>query len=57
MTVDVDAAMVRALELAAAAQEWGDTPIGAVVLGPDRRRTPRCWPCGRLRGCTATGGG
>ncbi|OMQ14212.1 tRNA-specific adenosine deaminase, partial [Modestobacter sp. VKM Ac-2676] len=27
--------MVRALELAAAAQEWGDTPIGAVVLGPD----------------------
>jgi tRNA(adenine34) deaminase len=33
--VDVDAAMGRALELAAAAQEWGDTPIGAVVLGPD----------------------
>ena len=31
----VDAAMGRALELAAAAQEWGDTPIGAVVLGPD----------------------
>src|SRR3954463_16672943 len=27
--------MLRALELAAAAQEWGDTPIGAVVLGPD----------------------
>ena len=27
--------MGRALELAAAAQEWGDTPIGAVVLGPD----------------------
>ncbi len=35
MTVDVDAAMGRALELAAEAQEWGDTPIGAVVLGPD----------------------
>ena len=35
MTQDVDAAMGRALELAAAAQEWGDTPIGAVVLGPD----------------------
>jgi tRNA(adenine34) deaminase len=33
--VDLDAAMGRALELAAAAQEWGDTPIGAVVLGPD----------------------
>jgi tRNA(adenine34) deaminase len=33
--LDVDAAMVRALELAAAAPEWGDTPIGAVVLGPD----------------------
>ena len=32
---DVDAVMGRALELAAAAQEWGDTPIGAVVLGPD----------------------
>ena len=32
---EVDAAMGRALELAAAAQEWGDTPIGAVVLGPD----------------------
>jgi tRNA(adenine34) deaminase len=31
----VDAVMGRALELAAAAQEWGDTPIGAVVLGPD----------------------
>ena len=31
----VDAAMRRALELAAAAQEWGDTPIGAVVLGAD----------------------
>ena len=29
-----DEAMLRALELAAAAQEWGDTPIGAVVLGP-----------------------
>jgi len=27
--------MRRALELAAAAQGWGDTPIGAVVLGPD----------------------
>src|SRR5437763_10909334 len=27
--------MGRALELAAAAQQWGDTPIGAVVLGPD----------------------
>ncbi|MGZ4651029.1 MAG: nucleoside deaminase [Kineosporiaceae bacterium] len=26
--------MGRALELAAAAEEWGDTPIGAVVLGP-----------------------
>ena len=35
MTLDLDAAMGRALELAAAAQEWGDTPIGAVVLGPD----------------------
>jgi tRNA(adenine34) deaminase len=35
LTVDVQAAMGRALELAAAAQEWGDTPIGAVVLGPD----------------------
>jgi tRNA(adenine34) deaminase len=33
--VDVDAAMRRALALAAAAAEWGDTPIGAVVLGPD----------------------
>ena len=30
-----DEAMLRALELAAAAQQWGDTPIGAVVLGPD----------------------
>ena len=30
-----DEAMLRALELAAAAQEWGDTPIGAVVLGPE----------------------
>ena len=30
-----DEAMSRALELAAAAQEWGDTPIGAVVLGRD----------------------
>ncbi|WP_456591081.1 MULTISPECIES: nucleoside deaminase [unclassified Blastococcus] len=30
-----DAAMGRALELAAAAESWGDTPIGAVVLGPD----------------------
>src|SRR3954470_8732143 len=27
--------MGRALDLAAAAPEWGDTPIGAVVLGPD----------------------
>ena len=38
MTADraaVDAAMERALELAAAARDWGDTPIGAVVLGPD----------------------
>jgi tRNA(adenine34) deaminase len=35
VTLDVDAAMGRALELAAAAQEWGDTPIGAVVLAPD----------------------
>ncbi|HEY0125948.1 MAG TPA: deaminase, partial [Blastococcus sp.] len=35
MSLDVDAAMGRALELAAAAREWGDTPIGAVVLGPD----------------------
>ena len=34
VTPDLDAAMLRALELAAAAQEWGDTPIGAVVLGP-----------------------
>jgi tRNA(adenine34) deaminase len=32
---EVEAAMGRALELAAAAVEWGDTPIGAVVLGPD----------------------
>ena len=30
-----DEAMARALELAAAAREWGDTPIGAVVLDPD----------------------
>ena len=35
MTADLDAAMGRALELATAAEEWGDTPIGAVVLGPD----------------------
>ena len=35
MNPDIDVAMDRALELAAAAQEWGDTPIGAVVLGPD----------------------
>ncbi|MGY2004392.1 nucleoside deaminase [Blastococcus sp. SYSU DS1024] len=35
MTEDLDAAMGRALELAAAAESWGDTPIGAVVLGPD----------------------
>jgi tRNA(adenine34) deaminase len=35
VTPDLDAAMGRALELATAAQEWGDTPIGAVVLGPD----------------------
>ncbi len=34
LRVDLDAAMGRALELAAAAEEWGDTPIGAVVLGP-----------------------
>ncbi|RBY78377.1 nucleoside deaminase [Geodermatophilus sp. TF02-6] len=27
--------MDRALALAAAAAEWGDAPIGAVVLGPD----------------------
>jgi tRNA(adenine34) deaminase len=27
--------MGRALELAAAAVAWGDTPVGAVVLGPD----------------------
>ncbi len=33
--MSVDAAMDRALELAAAAVAWGDTPIGAVVLGPD----------------------
>ena len=32
--MDLDAAMGRALHLAAAAAEWGDTPIGAVVLGP-----------------------
>jgi tRNA(adenine34) deaminase len=31
----IDAAMARALELAGAAQQWGDTPIGAVVLAPD----------------------
>ena len=30
----VEAAMARALELAACAPEWGDTPVGAVVLGP-----------------------
>ncbi|MEI4273242.1 nucleoside deaminase [Klenkia sp. LSe6-5] len=30
-----DAGMARALELAAEAAGWGDTPIGAVVLGPD----------------------
>ena len=35
MRPEVDAAMGRALQLAAAAQEWGDVPIGAVVLGPD----------------------
>jgi tRNA(adenine34) deaminase len=35
VTPEVEAAMGRALELAAAAQAWGDTPIGAVVLGPD----------------------
>jgi tRNA(adenine34) deaminase len=35
VTPEVEAAMGRALELAAVAQEWGDTPIGAVVLGPD----------------------
>jgi tRNA(adenine34) deaminase len=35
LSVNVDAAMARALELAAAAQQWDDTPIGAVVLGPD----------------------
>ena len=35
VTAQVDAAMARALELAAEAQQWGDTPIGAVVLGPD----------------------
>jgi tRNA(adenine34) deaminase len=33
--VDVETAMGRALDLAAGAQEWGDTPIGAVVLGPE----------------------
>jgi tRNA(adenine34) deaminase len=32
---EIDAAMGRALELAAAAVEWGDTPIGAVVLDAD----------------------
>ncbi|GAA4300511.1 nucleoside deaminase [Klenkia terrae] len=31
----LDRAMGRALELAAAAGEWGDTPIGAVVLGAE----------------------
>ena len=35
MSTDVDAAMGRALQLAATAVAWGDTPIGAVVLGPD----------------------
>ncbi len=35
MSPDVDGAMARALELAATAVGWGDTPIGAVVLGPD----------------------
>jgi tRNA(adenine34) deaminase len=35
MTRGLHAAMGRALELAATAQQWGDTPIGAVVLGPD----------------------
>ncbi|WP_232797222.1 nucleoside deaminase [Blastococcus atacamensis] len=35
MTRDLDAAMGRSLELAAAAEGWGDIPIGAVVLGPD----------------------
>jgi tRNA(adenine34) deaminase len=35
MTLGLHAAMGRALELAATAQQWGDTPIGAVVLGPD----------------------
>ena len=35
MTLDLDAVMGRALELAAAAEQWGDTPIGAVVLGAD----------------------
>jgi len=73
VTPDIDAAMGRALELAAAAQEWGDTPIGAVVLGPDgsllaeaanaresavtRPRTPRCSLSVPRRGCTATAGG
>ncbi|MCV2491086.1 nucleoside deaminase [Geodermatophilus sp. YIM 151500] len=37
LTADVDTAMTRALELAAAAVGWGDTPIGAVVLAPDGR--------------------
>ncbi len=32
---ELDAAMGRALELAAGAVEWGDTPIGAVVLEAD----------------------
>src|SRR4051794_20453935 len=73
VTPDVDAAMERALELAAAAQEWGDTPIGAVVLGPDgavlaeaanereKRGDPTAHaevlPCRRPRGCTGTAGG
>jgi tRNA(adenine34) deaminase len=35
VTLDVETAMARALELATAAEAWGDTPIGAVVLGPD----------------------
>ena len=35
VTPDLDAAMARALQLAAAAQEWGDTPIGALVLRSD----------------------
>ncbi|HEV7213198.1 MAG TPA: nucleoside deaminase [Blastococcus sp.] len=35
VTPEIEAAMGRALELAAAAEGWGDTPIGAVVLGPE----------------------